>query len=87
MKDITKEEYAEWLEDSLKVIVEGEPESIAIAAKLKDGEVVTGYFDCSPQDKALLISHMAGDYIMAIVKANAGMVKEALDNLEEGEED
>lgn len=83
MKDITQEEYAEWLEDSLKTIVEGSPKCIVLAAKLESGDVVTGYYHCGLEDRAMLLAHIQADMTMSIVQSNADMVKSAIDELEE----
>ena len=83
MKDITKEKYAEWLENSVKAIAEGDAKSILLAAKLGNGEVVTGYYECGLEDKAMLLAHIQADMTMSIVQNNADMVKKAIDDLDD----
>ncbi len=87
-KDITKQEYSDWLEDTLRVLCEGGAKNIMVAAKLENGEVVTGYYDCDLEAKARLLAHVQADMTMAIVEANADRVRRAIEEWsEEGEDD
>ena len=82
------ERYAEWLEDTIKEIAESQPNAIGVCAILPDRKVLTGYFDCGHQDKAVMGYHMTSDAIMDCVMASADRIVSAAAELEEeGEED
>lgn len=86
MKDITKEPYAEWLEESLHVIAGIDPVCLCIAATSPDGNVFTGYYGADATDKAVFAHHIQSDVTMDIIRANIGTIKEMLeDSSEEGE--
>ena len=82
MGDITKQEYATWLEESLKTILEFKPSSICIVASSEDGTTNTGYFNATGQDKAIFAANIMSDIVMDIVKINAEDIKKILDGTE-----
>lgn len=83
--DVTKAPYAEFLEDFIKSLVELQAEKIGVSAILQDGNVLTGYYECDHQDKALMGYHMTSDAMMDVVRANARQIIAAAE--EEGAED
>lgn len=86
MKDITKEPYAEWLEESIKIISDFNPVRLCIAAMSADGGALTGYYNADAADKAAFAHHIQSDVTMDIIRANIGTIKEMLeDSSEEGE--
>lgn len=86
MKDITKEPYAEWLEESIKIISDFNPVCLCIAAMSADGGALTGYYNADAADKAAFAHHIQSDVTMDIIWANIGTIKEMMeDSSEEGE--
>lgn len=81
MEDITKQPYAAWLEESLKVILGVEPACICIAATLADGTTLTGYYNADATDKAVFAHHINSDVVMDVIKANAEKIKEMLEEI------
>jgi len=81
-EDITKLPYAPWLEDAIRTLTENNVEAICIAIKKPDGYTMTGYWNSHTQDKAMFASAIQSDIVLDIVKQNAGIIKEAM---EEGE--
>lgn len=87
MADITKTEYAPFLEGFCNACMEHKPIAIGVAALLPDGSVFTNYFgDCNHADKAFLAYHMGVDAMIDVVKANAKTIVEAAQD-EGGEDD
>lgn len=83
MDDITKTEYAGWLEETIGCIMEHKPEKIGLCAMLPDGCFLTSYFgECYPADKALMAYTISSDATMDTIKANA---RDILDAAEEQE--
>lgn len=87
MYEIEKEPYAAFLEESIKTIFECRPSSMAVVAVCEDGNTLTGYYNADARDKAMFAYHIQSDMIMDIVTANVGMVKEAMENEEEEQEE
>lgn len=81
--EIEKLPYAKWLEGGLRKIVESGSESIAILTIQKDGEILTGYWQCSTFDKELMAAAIRHDAMMEVIRANKNEIREIL---EEGEE-
>ena len=79
MDDITKQPYAVWLEESLKVILGVEPACICIAATSADGTTFTGYYNADATDKAVFAHHIQSDVVMDIIKNNAEEIKGILE--------
>lgn len=74
MKDIRNEEYAEWLEKSLKEIVDFEPDEIAIVAKNK-GDIATAYFRCDAADIAMMVGVLEQDGLFMRLKNNRDWIR------------
>lgn len=82
MKDITKQPYAAWLEESLKFIAGFEPACLCIAATSPDGDTFTGYYNADATDKAVFAHHINSDVVMDIIKANIGEIKGKMEEME-----
>lgn len=57
MIDYTSLPYAKWLEEANKALVEINPDAIYFGL-IKDGEVVSSYFNFDSQERALIIQEM-----------------------------
>lgn len=78
---ISSQPYAQWLAESLSFIENHQIDKIAIAAIDKtNGEVITGYHNCTFADKAVMAANIQADAIYGSVLANADqIVQEAED--------
>lgn len=85
--DFTKLPYAKWLEDGLREVISHGASSICISALNEDGTSTTGYWNTSPEDKGIIAHQLMMDAALDMVLDNIGLVKEALDAYEAGEED
>ena len=81
MEDITKQPYAEWLEDILKLLVERKPTSICVMGIGEDRGVVKGYWNTSESDKAIYGWTIQQDLTMGAIRANIKEIKRMLDQL------
>ena len=80
MDDVTKSNYAEWLEELIQNIMEHQPEKIGVCMFLQDGCMLTSYFGgCYHTDKAVMAYTMNLDATMDVMKANANDILEAAD--------
>lgn len=82
MADITKQPYAQWLEESLRVIAEFGPACLCIAATSPDGETFTGYYNSDATDKAVFAHHIQSDVTMDIIRENIETIKRMLEEAE-----
>lgn len=87
MDNVQNLPYAKWLEECISKIVPLEPRALTFGAILPDGEVFTGYYKCNSTDKAILAHNIYADAFLEIITANIGMIKEALEDYDESEED
>lgn len=71
--------FARFLENSIKTLFENNPKRIAICALLDDGNVMTGYYKCDAQDKAIFAHNISADAMLDMVINNIGMIKDALE--------
>ena len=78
--------YAEWLEKSLQNIASSPIQSICIVAKRTNGEMLTGYYNCSVTDKLLFAGYINQDAMMDSLYAN-GYISGEDDDEDDDEED
>lgn len=83
MKDIRKERYALWLEQTLRELVEFGPERIAVIAMDKENNTATGYYNCTVMDKTVMAAVIQDDVMWDNLKENRDYLRALL----EGEAD
>lgn len=84
MNDIRKKPFADFLEGSVKMLAgAGEIDAIVIAARRHGGGTMTGSWKAAPEDVAVMCWDLLADAMMDVVAANAGMIRDALEDLEE----
>ena len=79
MDDIKNAPYAEWLEECIRTLVGMDPSRIGLCATLEDGSTMTAYYQCDAQDKAVFAHHIQSDVTMDVIRANIGMIRDALE--------
>lgn len=84
MPEFENQELAEWLEDGVREMFNRDPNAIAIVASLNDGTTLTGYYKADATQKALFAHQIYTDAVLDVVMNNAGLIKRALDELEDG---
>lgn len=83
MADITTQPYAEWLEESLRLISDFKPVCLCIAATSADGHTITGYYNSDATDKAIFAHNIQSDVTMDIVSQNIETIRELLEARED----
>lgn len=82
--EFENKELAEFLEDTVRNIIDLNPNAIAIVAINDDrGVAGTQYYGCGVEDKGRMIHHINEDIIMDIILNNADTIR----NIITGEED
>lgn len=86
MSDIRKEPYAEWLEGTLRELVDLHPTSIGVIVINEDSSTGTAYFNIRNRERWAMIQAILQDNLMDFIRVNADMISEILDGEEkEGE--
>lgn len=84
------DELTAWLEDCVKNLYERNKESriasAAIVTLSEDRVVMTGYYNCDAQDKAIFAHNMNADAMMDIVCNNADIVKQAIEEVDDDDQ-
>ena len=70
MPNLTDLPYANWLEQSLANFVGLPVTAICICTKFENGEVGTGYWDCSMSDKLLFSGIIQQDAMLDTMREN-----------------
>lgn len=70
MADIRKQEYAQFLEETLSALVEMPIESLCIMGKMKGGYSFVNYYKLSITDKILFAGLIQQDAMIDSLKAN-----------------
>jgi hypothetical protein len=81
MKDLSKLEYAPWLEETLHNIVGMPVESICIMIKYEGHAVGTNYYNVSMHDKLAFAGYLQQDAMFDTMRAN-GMIADVEDDEE-----
>lgn len=74
---LSDESWGAWMAEALGHLSQHQAKNIAIAALLPDGQTVTGYFDMSANDKAIIAAHIQADAMLDVVKANGDTIRQA----------
>lgn len=83
MRDVTEQPYAEWLEASLRELVELQPRTIGIVLILPDGSTGTQYFNADNRDRLIMCEAINIDYLEALIRVNIDHIREMLEDDDE----
>lgn len=81
--DITKLPYAPWLENAIKILTAHDVHTAGIVARVEDDTVLTGYWNASANDKAVFASNIQNDITLDVIRNNADIIKQALEDDDE----
>jgi len=87
--DLASMPCAGFLEDFVRELAERDlnPQSIGVCVRLSDGCVLTGYYQASPDDKALFAHHIQSDALFDEIEASAGWLAECIAEADDEDED
>lgn len=88
----TKEEfaqlpYAQWLDDTMMQLLEINPVCITINAITDDGEVLSGYWNCNANSRAIIMDAMKNDSLLEYIEDNKDTILKILNGEEEDEDE
>lgn len=78
MADITQQPYAEWLEASLRELVELHPRTIGIVCILPDGTTGTKYFKADNRDLLVMREAIHVDSLIELLRVNADALRDVI---------
>ena len=70
MEDIRKKDYASFLEETLKCLVEMPIDGLCIVGKMKGGDIFVNYYKSSMTDKILYAGLIQQDATLDMLRAN-----------------
>ena len=83
MSDIKAQPYAEWLEASLRELVELHPRTIGIITILPDGSTGTQYFNADNRDRLIMCEALQIDSLDELIRVNIDHIREMLEDDDE----
>ena len=86
MADITAQPYAEWLEASLRELVELHPRTIGIITIMPDGTTGRQYFNADNRDRTVMCEALQNDSLIELLRVNADVLRAFILGEEEEEE-
>lgn len=78
MADIKSQPYAEWLEASLRELVELHPQSIGIITILPDGSTGTQYYNCDNRDRLIMCEALQLDMLDELLRVNSDHLRDLI---------
>lgn len=75
--------HGEFLEKTVKYIVESKPDAVAFGGVLPDGNFIGAYNQTSMNDKFIIAGNILLDCFMGFIRANAAEIREILENADE----
>lgn len=82
--DFENQKLAGFLEEAVDGLFRLDPNAVAVVA-INDERGIAGteYYDCSLEDKGRMLYHILEDIIMDVTTANALMIRDAISDMEE----
>lgn len=82
--DVRESPYAPWLESVIEGIMLEKPSKIGVCMLLPTGDAATIYYGYpTHQDVAVMSYHLSLDATMQVLRANAGQIVDAAEDIEE----
>lgn len=78
MADIKAQPYAEWLEASLRELVELHPRTIGIVCILPDGATGTQYYNADNRDRLIMCEALQIDSLDELIRVNADHFRDVI---------
>ena len=82
--DFENQKLAGFLENAIEGLFKLDPNAVAVVA-INDERGIAGtqYYDCSLEDKGRMLYYILEDIIMDVTTANALMIRDAISDMEE----
>ena len=83
--DLKKVPFADWLEQAIPVLCKMPARCIGMVALLEDGSTATNIWNASINDQYTMAGCLIEDGVLRTVSANGAMLRDAIRNAEEEE--
>ena len=80
-------ELSEWFLTIAPQMFNSDMEAVSVVGIDKERNLKSVYWNCSPQDRALMIHALMSDNLMVMIRANAEEIREMILDDDEEEED
>lgn len=87
MANFDKIPWAGWMEEGLQALVEAKATKVMLCAVLPDGEIYTGYSGMDLQDKVLCAHSIQSDILIDELRANRDLLRDILEDDDDGLEE
>lgn len=84
--ELAAKPYAHWVEDMVQELFNIDPDAISLQMRDADGQTYTCYWNCSRDDRTIMMDAMRDDGLLEFVRMNRDELLEIL-NGEEDDED
>ena len=79
--------YAQWLEESVKNILDFRPDAMClVATRQSDGLALTGYYNSGPREMSSFLHHVGSDLIMEVIENNIAHIKGMMEEEDDDDE-
>lgn len=88
MANLNDQPWAEFADRLAQELLEHGATEAAIVTRNEDEDrVVTNYYNCNFEKRCVLIGHMIHDLILEVIEVNTDLIKEMLEEAEDGDSD
>jgi len=88
MANLNDQPWAEFADRLAQELLEHGATEAAIVTRNEDEDrVVTNYYNCNFEKRCVLIGHLIHDLILEVIEVNADLIKEMLEEAEDGDFD
>lgn len=84
--DYTAKPYAQWIENTVQQMFGIEPVAIAMQMRDAKGETYTCYWDCSQDDRAIMVDAMLQDGFLTYIRQAKDEIRAILNGEDESDE-
>lgn len=79
--------FATMLEKGISTLIEGKAKNAVLCGRLEDGSTLTAFSDMDAEDMAIIAWDILSTAFMDVVISNIDMIKDALDDFEDEEDE
>ena len=85
MADLNEQPWAEFADRLAQELLEhGATEAAIVTRNEDENRVTTNYFNCNFEKRCVLIGHLLHDLILEVIEVNADLIKEMLEEADDG---
>lgn len=86
MEDVTKMDWAPWLEETIKYLLDNKPVKIAMAVVMEDNSYAVDHYNCGPVDLYAMAGMIQSEGTWKEIQNSGHVLREIIES-EDDEED